>query len=112
MSLHRTPADERQLDIQEVIAWRVVFAGKRLRDDAPRLGAQLARVLELMSDRQWRTLARIRAEAEVPEASASARLRDLRNKLHLIVSRRRVKDCKAVWEYQVSGRDERKELAP
>lgn len=47
------------------------------RDD-DRLFAQLKRVKALMSDGQWRTLAEISASVGDPQASVSARLRDLR----------------------------------
>lgn len=46
--------------------------------DGERLGRQLDRVRECMSDGQWRTLAEISAATGAPEASVSARLRDLR----------------------------------
>lgn len=56
------------------------FDGKtynRGRDHA-RLGSQLQRVYECMCDGQWRTLEQIAAIVGAPEASVSARLRDLR----------------------------------
>lgn len=46
--------------------------------DSARLGEQMLAVLSVMSDGQWRTLAGIAAETNAPEASISARLRDLR----------------------------------
>jgi len=46
--------------------------------DAPRLSRQLDRVRDMMSDGQWRTLAQIATATGCSEASASARLRDLR----------------------------------
>lgn len=46
--------------------------------DGSRLRAQLNRVLTAMRDGQWRTLAQLAESAEAPEASVSARLRDLR----------------------------------
>lgn len=46
--------------------------------DHERLGAQLLRVGKLMGDGSWRTLAEIASATSSPEASASARLRDLR----------------------------------
>lgn len=51
------------------------FDAKR---DGKRLNAQSADVYRLMRDRQWRTLAEISAVTGHPEASVSARLRDLR----------------------------------
>jgi DNA-binding Lrp family transcriptional regulator len=46
--------------------------------DASRLTAQLESVRELMADGQWRTLGEIHDLTGHPEASVSARLRDLR----------------------------------
>lgn len=46
--------------------------------DYKRLKGQRDRVFQLMSDGQWRTLAEISQHAGGSEASASARLRDLR----------------------------------
>ena len=46
--------------------------------DSARLGEQMLAVLSVMADGQWRTLAAIASETNAPEASVSARLRDLR----------------------------------
>lgn len=46
--------------------------------DYPRLNKQTAAVFAIVRDGQWRTLAQIAAAADAPEASVSARLRDLR----------------------------------
>ena len=46
--------------------------------DGDRLRKQLAAVRTLMADGAWRTLAEIAAAVDAPEASVSARLRDLR----------------------------------
>lgn len=46
--------------------------------DAPRLAAQTGRVKALMADGMWRTLREIAQTTGDPEASVSARLRDLR----------------------------------
>lgn len=56
--------------------------------DQERLGAQLKRVLDCMSDGNWRTLSSISKLTGDPEASVSARLRDFR-KLGRTVERRR-----------------------
>lgn len=48
------------------------------RKDKARLNAQTYRVWHLMSDQQWRTLREIARATGDPEASVSARLRDLR----------------------------------
>src|SRR5258706_8981862 len=46
--------------------------------DKDRLNLQQAIVFKAMQDGRWRTLARIHAMTGAPEASISARLRDLR----------------------------------
>lgn len=46
--------------------------------DGARLAGQHARVLALMRDGKWRTLAEIALYTRDPESSVSARLRDLR----------------------------------
>ena len=76
------------------------FAGPSLTpSDKQRLGRQLLRVRDLMQDGRWRTLAEIEAATGAPQASASARLRDLR-RLRLNVERRRISE--GLWEYRVS----------
>lgn len=47
--------------------------------DRKRLNAQATAVYEFMKDGQWHTLAEISNATGAPEASASARLRDLRS---------------------------------
>lgn len=46
--------------------------------DTARLSEQMRRVFKLMCDGQWRTLGQISNLTHAPEASISARLRDLR----------------------------------
>lgn len=46
--------------------------------DSARLGKELGRVWAVMRDGQWRTLAQLAQAVGAPEASVSARLRDLR----------------------------------
>ena len=46
--------------------------------DRERLDGQMARVFHAVKDGQWRTLSMISSMAQAPEASVSARLRDLR----------------------------------
>jgi hypothetical protein len=48
--------------------------------DYERLGAQMRRVWDAMSDGQWWTLAGLSEHTGDPEASVSARIRDLRKK--------------------------------
>lgn len=70
--------------------------------DVPRLATALGRVLKLMSDGVWRTLATIASECETSEAGASARLRDLRKERfgRHTVERRRVNG--GLWEYRIA----------
>jgi hypothetical protein len=77
--------------------------------DAKRLGAQLTRVIAAMSDGRWRTLTEIQAHIQRatgkrdPEASLSARLRDIRKLWgeEAMESRRRTEDgVDGLWEYR------------
>lgn len=69
--------------------------------DRERLAAQLTAVRRFMSDGQWRLLAEIAAATGAPEASISARLRDLRKPKFggLTVERDYVGD--GLWQYRV-----------
>ena len=58
--------------------------------DYGRMNRQLRRVFEIVRDGEWHTLANIARVTGDPEASISARLRDLRNKYGLTVERRYV----------------------
>lgn len=71
--------------------------------DGGRLSAQHERVLHVVRDGQWRTLADISARTGDPEPSVSARLRDLRKPQFgsLTVERRRVPDGDGLHEYRV-----------
>lgn len=66
--------------------------------DGPRLQKQLHAVAECMADGEWRTLAEIAAATGAPEASVSARLRDLRRRGFAVDRRRR---SKGQHEYRV-----------
>lgn len=77
--------------------------------DAKRLGAQLTRVIAAMSDGRWRTLTEIQSHIQAttgkrdPEASLSARLRDIRKLWgeEAMESRRRTEDgVDGLWEYR------------
>lgn len=70
--------------------------------DAKRLTGQALRVHDLMRDGRWRTLRAIADELQAPEASVSARLRDLRKPRFggLHVHRRRT-DRAGVYEYRL-----------
>lgn len=69
--------------------------------DGERLFAQLNAVRSLMGDSNWRTLQSIAARTHSPEASVSARLRDLRKAKFggSTVQRRYV--GAGIWEYRV-----------
>jgi hypothetical protein len=71
--------------------------------DRERLTAQLAQVRALMADGRWRTLAAIAMRTGAPEASVSARLRDLRKPRFggYRVDRRRVTDGHGLHEYRL-----------
>ncbi len=75
--------------------------------DRARLRGQLARVLALMTDQQWRTLAQIAAAVGGSEAAVSARLRDLRKARFggYEVPRRRVEGASGLWEYRLGAQD-------
>lgn len=80
------------------------FSGKTYvpQFDRERLNAQQRRVFDLMLDGKWRTLEEIHKKTHDPEASISARLRDLRNKFAFTVDRRRRGDPKnGLFEYQL-----------
>lgn len=73
------------------------------RDEA-RLKAQVIRVKRLMSDGRWRTLGQIEADTGDPQASVSARLRDLRKPKfggHLVERRY---DGHGLWAYRLTLR--------
>ena len=72
--------------------------------DAERLAAQLVAVRDLMLDGEWRTLADIERETSAPQASVSARLRDLRKRKFgaFLVSVGRVPGVSGLWRYRVT----------
>lgn len=72
-----------------------------MKRDGARLNAQLKRVRDLMLDGIWRTLEEISIATGYPEASISARLRDLRKEKFggYQVNRRNM--GKGTWVYQV-----------
>jgi len=69
--------------------------------DHHRLNAQLARVLSVVRDGQWRTLADLAQATGDPEASISARIRDLRKEKFggYVVERRHVE--RGLFEYRL-----------
>lgn len=65
--------------------------------DGTRLGAQLQRVADVMSDGWWHGLGELAEATNDPEASVSARLRDLRRWGWAVERRRRTG---GTWEYR------------
>jgi len=77
------------------------FAGPELEPhDRARLGRQLLLVKGLMGDGKWRTLSEIEALTGAPQASISARLRDIR-RMGLRVERKRAGPERGTWLYRV-----------
>jgi hypothetical protein len=73
--------------------------------DRARLGAQAQRVLDLMNDGTWRTLGEISTATGDPEASCSARLRDLRKPMvggHQVDRRHRGNPEHGLYEYRLT----------
>jgi hypothetical protein len=74
--------------------------------DGKRLGPQMIRVLRSMLDQKWRTLAEIKEITTDPEASISARLRDVRKRWGegAMESRRRASAGleSGLWEFRVN----------
>lgn len=91
----------------DLLSWRApeTFGGETFdkEQDGKRLGKQLALVRALMLDGKFRTLSEIARAVGAPEASVSARLRDLRGVRggFLTVERRRVGPGRGTWEYRV-----------
>lgn len=71
--------------------------------DGERLGAQMKAVRDLMlsGDGEWRTLPYIAAWVGYPEASVSARLRDLRKEKFGAYNVERRYVANGLWEYRV-----------
>lgn len=69
--------------------------------DGARIGKQREVVLDLMRDGKWRTLAEIAAATGAPEASASARLRDLRKERYGSYTVDRSYVSHGLWRYRL-----------
>lgn len=69
--------------------------------DVIRLGEQMKRVFNAMTDGEWHTLGQLSETAFAPEASVSARIRDLRKERfgHHIVESRFI--TKGLWKYRL-----------
>lgn len=72
--------------------------------DYARLGNQLRAVLDVMVDGEWHTLRGLAVATGYPEASISARLRDLRKRKfgRWVVERERLDG--GLWRYRLTGR--------
>lgn len=89
------------LQIQEMTPPRFDGATYLPEKDQARLGAQLQRVAGLMADGQWRTLMEIEKATGDPQASISARLRDLRKiKFGALDIEHRRRNHAGQWEYR------------
>lgn len=69
-------------------------------EDVARLGEQARRVVAVVADGSWRTLAEIAERTGDPEASISARLRDLRKDEWGAWTVNRRRRAGGTWEYQ------------
>lgn len=72
--------------------------------DGARVSKQREAVLDLMRDGKWRTLAEISTATGAPEASASARLRDLRKKRYGEYQVDRSYVSHGLWRYRIAGK--------
>ena len=90
---------------RKIVPTSATFDGETIEParDHDRLRAQLHRVLNAVSDHEWRTLHQISAITGDPEASVSARLRDLRKDKFggYTIERRPVKDGNGLFEYRL-----------
>ena len=84
------------MEQQSLLDYRPRFSGATYSEprDGERLRGQMAKVLALMEDGNWRTLAQIAAAVNGSEAGCSARLRDARKPRYgsRVVERRYVKN--------------------
>lgn len=71
--------------------------------DQERLSRQWERIYHVMCDHSWRTLSELCKETGDPEASASARLRDLRKMGYTVERRRRpgFDERRGIFEYRL-----------
>lgn len=67
--------------------------------DKLRLGAQLQSVIRCMSDMRWRTLRQISDETGAPEASVSARLREIEAKGY--GRKQTLREPGGLWQYKI-----------
>ncbi len=81
------------------------FCGRTFDDklDRKRLCAQGKRVLTVMRDGNWRTLGEIEVVTHDPQASISARLRQIRAGGYTVERRRRDDPSRGLHEYRLVG---------
>ena len=75
--------------------------------DGQRLTKQLDRVFSVLSTGRWYALDELAKATRAPQASVSARLRDLRKTIHgawIIESRRRGNRSRGLFEYRCLGK--------
>jgi len=89
------------------------FAGVTYDEDRDhdRLAKQLRRVVDAMQDMQWHTLAQLSEITGDPEASVSARIRDLRKPPRYFVIEREYVH-RGLWRYRIAGLDPERERNP
>lgn len=69
--------------------------------DRARLNRQLTMVFDVIRDERWHTLAEIESRTDCPQASISARLRDLRKKRFGSYEIERRYVANGLWEYRL-----------
>lgn len=73
--------------------------------DRPRIDTLLGKVLWALESGQWLTLRELQTQCGGSEAGISARLRELRNKHHYTINKRRRGEPGAgLWEYRMENK--------
>lgn len=98
---HHIPVEKPFADVPEKAFGGDTYKPPR---DGDRLRAQLARVQGVMQDGAWRTLAQVAVATGDPEASVSARLRDLRKDKFGGHTVEREFVSKGLWRYRLTLR--------
>ena len=70
--------------------------------DVPRLMYQYGRVVDVLLDQQWHTLAEIAEKTGAPHGSAGSQVRNARVDGY-VVEKRRVAEGSGLWEYRYTG---------
>lgn len=90
------------LNFDEPAPWHFNGATYNPAKDKARLGAQLIAVFNIMSDGAWHTLTELSRLTGASEASASARLRDLRKPRFGARTINRRRAINGLFEYQMA----------